>query len=102
MARMTRRREDGAFVLPADSLSPADGVWAGPAAEKLAAYENLGEELCAQQAQLSQKMADLRAAGRERTVQFRELMAQKLSNAYVISLLQARGLMEKEDGSCGK
>ena len=54
---------------------------------------SVAEELTAQQEALSARMAALRSQGKERTVQFRELMAQKLNNAAVLSALQARGLL---------
>lgn len=93
MKHWTHTGPDGRAVIEAAGLCAADGGWAGPAADRLAAFEALGEELAAQQEALSERMAALRSQGRERTVQFRELMAQKLNNAAVLSALQARGLL---------
>ncbi len=93
MKHWTHTGPDGRAVIEAAGLCTAGGGWAGPAADRLAAFEALGEELAAQQEALSARMAALRSQGRERTVQFRELMAQKLNNAAVLSALQARGLL---------
>ena len=93
MKHWTHTGPDGRAVIEAADLCAAGGGWAGPAADRLAAFEALGEELAAQQEALSARMAALRSQGRERTVQFRELMAQKLNNAAVLSALQARGLL---------
>lgn len=63
------------------------------ALEKLARCEDLCQYLEQRQDQLSQKMAALRAAGKTKTTQFRELMAEKLANSHTIALLQANGLL---------
>ena len=72
------------------------GAWTVPdtaeALARLAEFENLAVELAAQQEELSREMAALRESGKERSVQFRELLAQKLANSHTLSLLQARGL----------
>lgn len=72
------------------------GAWTAPdtaqALARLAEFENLAEELTARQEELSREMAALRGQGKERSVQFRELLAQKLANGHTLSLLQARGL----------
>lgn len=93
MKHWTHTGPNGRAVIETAGLCTADGGWSGPAADRLAAFEALGEELTAQQEALSARMAALRSQGKERTVQFRELMAQKLNNAAVLSVLQARGLL---------
>lgn len=66
---------------------------AAEAAQKLARFEDLCEQLEAQQEQLGAQLADLRAAGKEKTARFRELMGQKLVNASTIGLLKGSGLL---------
>ena len=39
-------------------------------------------------------MAELRAKGKEKSVQFRELLAEKLTNGAVLSALSAHGLLD--------
>lgn len=55
--------------------------------------KNGGEELQARQQALALQMETLRAEGREKSVKFRELFAQKLTNAAFLSMLQAKGLL---------
>ena len=45
------------------------------------------------QSEYDAQMEKLRAEGREKSVKFRELFAQKLTNAAFLSMLQARGLL---------
>lgn len=40
-----------------------------------------------------EKLADLRAAGKTKTTQFRELMGEKLANGHTIALLHANQLL---------
>ena len=67
----------------------AGGFAQGEAIERLAQYEDMCEELQAQQQALALQMEKLRAEGREKSVKFRELFAQKLTNAAFLSMLQA-------------
>lgn len=64
------------------------------ALKKLAALEALCEQTQARQTELSARMAELRAKGKEKSVQFRELLAEKLTNGAVLSALSAHGLLD--------
>ena len=64
------------------------------ALKKLAALEALCEQTQARQTELSARMAELRAKGKEKSVQFRELLAEKLTNSAVLSALSAHGLLD--------
>ena len=81
MARLTHL-QDGAWTV-ADRQAALD---------KLAAYEDLAQELAGRQARLAAQLADLRARGQSRSAHFRELLAEKLTNGQLLALLQARGL----------
>jgi len=59
------------------------------AIERLAAYENLHEATLREQESISAQMASLRAAGKEKTVKYRELFTKKLQNVYVLNLFQS-------------
>ena len=50
------------------------------------------EDLDREQAEIAQRLEQLRSQGREKTVQFRELLAQKLVNSSLIQLLERKGL----------
>lgn len=82
MQRITHR-ENGAITV----------TDAAQAAEKLARFEDLCEQLEAQQEQIGAQLAALRAAGKEKTARFRELMGQKLVNASTIGLLKGSGFL---------
>ena len=67
-------REGGRVLCPTERLE--------------AALEGLEEE----QQSISQRLEELRGQRKERTVQFRELLAQKLVNSSLIQLLERKGL----------
>ena len=62
--------------------------------ETLAALHTLCAQLADEQVECSQKLEQLRRAGKEKSCKFRELLGQKLSNSIVISRLQACGLWQ--------
>ena len=51
------------------------------------------QDISQQAAVRRQKLADLRAAGKTKTTQFRELMGEKLANGHTIALLHANRLL---------
>lgn len=59
---------------------------------RLAAYENLHESLEFEQQALAKQLTEMRAAGKEKTATYRDLMTKKMQNAYVLGLFAARGL----------
>lgn len=59
---------------------------------RLAAFEDLAFGLEAEQASIAARLEQLRGQHREKTVQFRELMAQKLTNTSLLVLLERHGL----------
>lgn len=63
------------------------------ALEKLAALERLCNDTRTRQQALTEKLAALRAEKKERSVQFREALAEKLTNGAVLSALEAYGLI---------
>ncbi|MEG1075422.1 MAG: hypothetical protein RSF84_09805 [Ruthenibacterium sp.] len=63
------------------------------AINKLGRLEDLCDTLPQKQAEISAELAVLRAAGKEKSVQFRELLTQKLTNSLLISTLQAYQLL---------
>ena len=62
------------------------------ALERLAAFEDLACGLEEEQQSISRRLEELRGQRKERTVQFRELLAQKLVNSSLIQLLERKGL----------
>lgn len=84
MARLTIHTPKGAALAP--------GTQAQAAVEKLAAYEDICAEILAEQLKLAEKMDLLRGQGKEKSVQFRELFAKKLTNSAFLARLSVRGL----------
>lgn len=55
---------------------------------RLAQFEDMAQGLDREQAEIAQRLEQLRSQGREKTVQFRELLAQKLTNQNMKLLLE--------------
>ena len=55
---------------------------------RLAQFEDMAQGLDREQAEIAQRLEQLRGQGREKTVQFRELLAQKLTNQNMKLLLE--------------
>lgn len=72
MERYTQRREETWVLVEGAELSRA--------LERLGRCEDLLSDLEREQTELSQKLEELRVQGKNRTVQFKELMARKLVN----------------------
>ena len=98
MKRLTAKTPEG-WVIPREELVPLDGGMGGPAARRLAAFEEMAQRLLDQQEELSSRLEGLRREGKTKTVQFRELMGKKLMNTQMLSFLQAYGLLEEGEES---
>lgn len=61
-------------------------------ATRLAAYENIREELTARQAVLSAEIDRALLAGRQKHYKTKELLAEKLTNGSILSYLDRKGL----------
>ena len=86
MARLTEQTQTG-WQLAAE-------VSVQQATEKLAAFEQMAADICAEQIEIAEKMALLRTQGKEKSVKFRELFAQKLMNGAILARLSVLGLTE--------
>ena len=85
MRRFTRR-QDGRAVL-ADG-SAADGM-TGPAIDRLCQLEDYYFSLLERQQAIPLEMEALRAAGRTKTVRFRELMAERIMVSTALARMDA-------------
>ena len=72
--------EQGKVVVEPDRLQQA--------LERLRAFEDMACGLEEEQNKISLRLEELRGQGKEKTVQFRELLGQKLVNNNMILLLQ--------------
>lgn len=84
MERYVQRRENG-LVLDENTLPQA--------LERLARCEELLSDLEREQQELAARLEDLRGQGKNKTVQFKELMARKLVNQQLRLRLEQYGLL---------
>ena len=98
MKRMTKQAMiidgnsvDGYLVETADIVS-IPGGYTGDAIEKLAKFENFYDDLIKGQETLAEELALLRSEGKEKSVQFKELLTKKLVNVNMKILLKNYGL----------
>lgn len=93
MPRITRQLpgENRYGIDPARIEKSADG-YVGDAVEQLAAFENMLEHLQARMREIPAQQAALRAQGREKTVTFRELAAQKLTYQAWLEMAETFGV----------
>ena len=84
MDRLTRKNAAGVWELDPERLPEA--------AERLARYEDFVEALPRELGQISAELEALRGAGKEKTVQFRERMARKLTDRSLLLRLEEAGL----------
>ncbi|PKM84366.1 MAG: hypothetical protein CVU86_07610 [Firmicutes bacterium HGW-Firmicutes-11] len=82
---------DGYIVETADIVSTPGG-YTGHAIERLAKFENFYDDLINGQTKLTEDLALLRSEGKEKSVQFKELLTKKLVNVNVMILLKNYGL----------
>lgn len=64
--------------------------------ERLEAFEKMLEDIQGQYAGVLMKMAELKAQGKEKTVTYRQLMANKLRVQDMLSMYEIYGLVEKK------
>lgn len=87
MERITEKTDNGYAVGAEKIILGADG-YTGLPIEKLAALENLYEDLSAAQKQISKELEQLRQSGKTNSCKFRELMGKKLMNSHVLSVYE--------------
>lgn len=62
------------------------------ALERLARFETAYEDILREQEELAAKMEPLKAAGRQKSAQFRELLGKKLTNQQLLLRLEFAGI----------
>lgn len=86
MKRLTRL-ENEQYRLEAD-------VEIAEVIERLAKFEAFHEKMIASQSEIVEELAKLRAEGKEKTVQYRELFTKKLLTNNVLAFLRYHGIKE--------
>ena len=97
MKRIAQPAPEG-WIIPQEALVPLEGGMGGPAARRLAVFEEMAQGVLDRQEALAAQLDRLRRENKTKTAQFRELLGKKLMNTQMISLLQAHGLLEEEGG----
>ena len=83
MERLTVKSGDRYTVSPEDMEK---------AMERLARFEDLTEGLAREQEEIARTLEELRVQGKEKTVQFKELLARKLVNNNLRMAMERYGL----------
>ena len=83
MERLTVKSGDRYTVSPDDMEK---------AMERLARFEDLAEGLAREQEEIARTLEELRVQGKEKTVQFKELLARKLVNNNLRMAMERYGL----------
>lgn len=81
-----------AYIVDYAAIVPTPGGYTGDAIEKLARFENFYDDLVNEQAKLADELALLRSEGKEKSVQFKELLTRKLVNINTMIFLKNYGL----------
>ena len=84
MERITVPGPDGGFSVPAGLEQEA--------AERLGRYEDAYERLTARRSELAGRMEALKAQGKQKTAQLRELFAEKLTIQNTLTLWETYGI----------
>ena len=83
MNRFTVKNEGG-YIVPNENIEKA--------IERLGEFEDAYEDLMCSQAQIPKDLENLRAQGKEKTVRYKETMAQKLINNSIVMFFEQHGL----------
>ncbi len=71
-----------------DAVLPREQGFGGAAIENWPGWKNLYEDLCRQQERIAGELKALRLAGKQKTVRFRQLLANKVTNQNIIVMLE--------------
>lgn len=70
----------------------------GISMERLEAFEKMLSAVQADYASTVSKMAQLKAAGKEKSATYRQLMGNKLQLQYILTMYQVYGLVDQKQG----
>ena len=93
MDRLTRRMEsEDRYMVDEAALCRTANGYAGNAVEKLAKFENAYGDLLDKQQKTIQQMQSLKAQGKIKSARYKQLLAEKLTNSYIIIWFESYGL----------
>ena len=84
MEHLTEKGKDGIYSISDKDMEKAR--------QKLGLFEDAYENLINSQIQIPKDLEALRKQGKEKTVRYRETMAQKLINNHIITFFEKHGL----------
>lgn len=95
MERLTRPADEpGRYRAEMGSVAIAGGTGVGGAAiDRLGRFEDFCEAVAARQEAAIRELDTLRAQGKTKSVRFRKLLAQKLTDANILGLLELYGCL---------
>ena len=93
MNRLTRALDGKNLYITDDTKVQHDvNGFSGEAISKLAKFENIYDDLISKQGEISKELGKLRLEDKTHTVKFKQLLANKMTNANIIILFETYGL----------
>lgn len=93
MDRLTKELDRSNLYLVDDTKVQHDASgYSGDAISKLAMFENFYDDLLLKQSEISKELEKLRSEGKNKSVKFKQLLANKLTNNNILILLKSYGL----------
>lgn len=93
MNRLTQKNESGKYCLSQGSLSNDESIT--EAIDRLAAFENVCENLLYKQTEISAELEKLRSEDKTNTVKFKQLLANKLMNGNILAMFSLYGAFKE-------
>lgn len=92
MEHYTERTGPGQYRIRKGFLDAGEAGFSGPAADRLAAFERVYEQLVTERAQAEAKMEELRKQDRTGSATFRQLMAKKVNLGNMLDTFSIYGI----------
>ena len=92
MIRLTKKLDSNSFYAEDSEVQHGDKGYMGKAIDKLAKYENIYDDLILKQSQISKELEKLRLEGKTKSVKFKQLLTNKITNNNILILFESYGL----------
>lgn len=93
MSRLTIKAEDGTYLVSGEQIRVySEDSYGGEAINKLGKFENFHEALLNRRQVIPEELQKLREQGKEKSVKFRELLAEKLTIENILIMLKGHGI----------
>ena len=91
MVRLTKAL-DRIYFVDDTMVHHDENGYTGEAINKLAKFENAFDDLILKQIKISEELEKLRAEGKTKSVKFKQLLAEKMTNNNILILFKTYGL----------